>query len=652
MEVDIHYEYDAPQYYDFKQERPENSCASAWFAKDTPAATQNRAEDDSSQECTSKVRPASSPLKQKSTNIVTSWGNANGKTSTAQRRCESELRPRGTNQPQTKKISAPGRVLTVIGNKENKAHSRQEKDTRPKPAKIDEGRQPLSSAAASHNENKLKPAVHTMANKKVNIPDKVKKVVRPVMVHQAKSFKLTLPEDVELATAKRAESSRHQDKETPTSPWKSLAERVKEFDRTPDRFKVKAAKPELRKPSATKAPTNTQPKEPVLWTSTRSREPRFKPRQVLEEEEMAKMPTFQAKPVRGGNSSLGVGCGCNSNTVLSGSGQLAVPKTEKKKTEPEPFQLATDQRHALRVKPQMPQDEPKHEFKAQPLNKRILQAPAFKPQKEVPQLTIPQSPKLLTKQRVHQEKYEEPKYEFHARPVPTTLHAPPKGLAGVKSQEPTQPAPFNLKTEQRGKAHQQAFKTKLQAQEQEQRAAHQVKASMLPVSTEMPIFPPKPLVKGLTMPEPFQLQSEMRHQAYVATFQEELEELEQQRRAEAEFKAKPCRIAGPFKVHESDKELTVPATPQLSTKPRAMARTLFDMAVEEKWKAVEEQKKRAEEELARQEQEAAKEARKAASKFKAKPMPDFEHVFMALPSNQPLTNPHTPLLSFKQRSLC
>jgi hypothetical protein len=54
-----------------------------------------------------------------------------------------------------------------------------------------------------------------------------------------------------------------------------------------------------------------------------------------------------------------------------------------------------------------------------------------------------------------------------------------------------------------------ATQAKLAEEEQEARAARH-RAQLLPASTDMPVVPPKPEPKPLTVPQPFALRSEVR----------------------------------------------------------------------------------------------------------------------------------------------
>lgn len=190
----------------------------------------------------------------------------------------------------------------------------------------------------------------------------------------------------------------------------------------------------------------------------------------------------------------------------------------------------------------------------------------------------------------------------------------------------------------------------LAAQERQEREARRVRARPLPLSTDMVVVPPRPAPRGLTLPQPFHLQSEARHEGYLTRRQQELQQQELTRKQEADFKVcvccfrlfslclllcelgllqrgtgnvrkvdssrtqgQPCHAASPsaptympllprhtarrqaqpmwdgrpFVVHDSEASLTVPVDPHLATESRAPEREVFDRKVQDKNAAAE-----------------------------------------------------------------
>lgn len=111
----------------------------------------------------------------------------------------------------------------------------------------------------------------------------------PPAVHSTKP--LTKPVGVELRTAKR---QRQHSMATRSTAGGDGAEMP-----APDDSQAAAAQAKPANTAAGPAATGplTMPKSPKFETKRRARPPRFKPREVVEEEEMAAMPKFRARPM-------------------------------------------------------------------------------------------------------------------------------------------------------------------------------------------------------------------------------------------------------------------------------------------------------------------------------------------------------------------
>lgn len=137
----------------------------------------------------------------------------------------------------------------------------------------------------------------------------------PPAVHSAKP--LTEPVAVELRTSKR---QRQHAMETRSMAGSDASEGQP------------VARPKPKRTEAVGQPAGlTVPKSPQFATKKRVRPPRFKPREVVEEEEMAAMPKFKARPF--------------DKDALLAQGKAGVPwVAPRPPTAPEPFHLTTDQR--------------------------------------------------------------------------------------------------------------------------------------------------------------------------------------------------------------------------------------------------------------------------------------------------------------------
>ncbi|GIL78586.1 hypothetical protein Vretimale_6202 [Volvox reticuliferus] len=655
MEFDWRYECDAPRYRDFEQ-KSTGSVNSDWFDTHEEYASEHiaggaLADDRILGDISNTVEAQAEnvvgdaeakPIEtKKKKNIVTSWGEDAKKRkaedgATGQRAVKAIKRNGSTVAPQ------PGGPALAA-----KARSRR------------------SRAAAAEGRHELSKERRDLMVVKVSMKrtgkarsTKMPRVFKPML----STRKLTVPDDVELHTDKRAAAHAkdqvvgHHDEASDgdtedngdKSPYKPLVLRVKEFDKTPSRFKRKPDDPPPSKPL-----TITEAKEPQLLTSARVRPSIYKPREMVEAEEMAQIPTFRASTLN--------------PLILSTSGQLGVPKVDKRgPTEPRPFIFVTDDRaeaRAARLAKQQEQEPGKRgQSERQTVSdseghEKIDKSQSAKLRRSVAchsmELVVPRSPLLRTKFRARETKIDEQRYEFHARPVPKYLSLPslelPKGF-GEAAPAPTQPEPFRLATEERGARHRDMLVAKLAEEERAAQRARLPRAHGLPLSTDMPILPPKPEPRALTVPEPFNLISEVRHVKCEEQKRRLLEEEEARKRAEAEFKARPMWRGVPYRVHDADVPLTVPEPVNLRTSVRAVVREEFNKHIEEKWKENEAVKQAEEEEARLREEEMRRQARKAAV-FRAMPMPDLSAppaVKVAVPV-KPLTQPKSPALATKRR---
>ncbi|PNH08486.1 Targeting protein for Xklp2 [Tetrabaena socialis] len=457
------------------------------------------------------------------------------------------------------------------------------------------------------------------------VKTRLSKALQPRRVMPTRSTKqLTVPEDVELRTARRAQphgkaGAAHADEDQgpAPSPYKPLLVRVKEFDKTPGRYK---RKPEQLAPF--KPLSITDPKDPLLLTTTRARPSGLKPREQMEADELAHMPMFKASTLN--------------PLILSSSGQIGVPKVDKRDgTEAKPFHFVTDDRAEVRGARQQPQHG-----EAGPSGQR--QQPQRTGEKDKGEKDLPK--KARKSVAAHLLKIEEePRHDFHARPVPRFINGPSMELQQphAEAAAPTHPAPFKLATEQRGAQYRSTMAARVAAEDDAARRARVPRAHGLPLSTDMPLIPPKPDPRPLTVPEPFGLASEARHGEFQEQKKRAVEAEKAAKRADAEFKARPMWRGVPFRVHESTTGLTVPEDVQLHTSARAAERDVFNKAVAAQLAA---------QEARMREDEERRRVRKAAV-FHARPVPDLSAAPAAKAPvpHKPLTKPVSPRLGRSKR---
>jgi targeting protein for Xklp2 len=393
------------------------------------------------------------------------------------------------------------------------------------------------------------------------------------------------------------------------SPYKSIAERLKEFDTTFKQIEVAEKPMGLTRP----APFNFQ-------TGTR-----YRPVHVLSTEEQKRielenMPKFKARPLP--------------KKIFESHGDMGVPKIEKRPlTEAEAPNLRSLTRFEARKRLRSEQDEMelerrrerKRQFKARCLNSKILSGETVLPPVEHRPSTIPESPALSTKQRglAYKEQFEQKMRElqheqeeakkFKARPMPDgQLRLAPKQALPL-----TDPAPFSLATNVRGAHHEQELAAKLETQAREEREKRQFKAQPIKIYEDASSASVEP--RKLTNPAPFNLKTELRGATYQEVF-------EQENRSEpAQFKARPMPSSDkPFVPSKSDKPLTELANFNLQSDRRAVARSEFDVRMKKKMAEIEVMQRQREEDEKKMEEQKNEQARRdIEAHLKAKPMPAF-----------------------------
>ncbi|MEW5318976.1 MAG: hypothetical protein WDW38_010154 [Sanguina aurantia] len=664
------YVFDAPQYHDFGEastgSRANSACErSALKEVNSSAASllgSGRKLRDSTSKAVGASLAAAAPKPAAAKNIVTSWGaNTTGRKrplpdsgapQTGRKLPSSVPRVRQEQRaPETQQ-----RVASTVG---RTGAARGSAAAAPSTAKT-----PVAKTPAAGRAKMMKGGVKVKGH---SVPVRLASSARQqhhgvpprLLAMQAHSTKaLTLPQDLTLRTAKRArgpETAQAGGDEAPpllpaNSPFKPMAQRIKEFQsKTPVRFRTRPgpAMP-VRKMEMTDA------KEPQLMTTARARPSTLKSRQEQDEETMAAMPAFHALPANA--------------AILQAPSTLGLPPAERRATTTvQPFNFVTDGREVRRgvsrrsmsahagrvggsgVEDGMAPDPAHQQFKANPVRKSILAGTGWLPERVPHVPVVGKSPNLRTRLRSHEAKPEPviPHPEFHARPMPEH-HAPSRDQQQHPHPEGlplTQPQPFTLVTEARGRQHHATFMARLDEEEECAREAHNMHATALPISTDQPMVPPRPEARGLTLPQPFNLLSEARHTEYLAEHGRELTQEEAEARAEAEFKARPMWRGVPFSVHDSDAPLTVPEEPHMATDGRAVAREIFDAAQKEQVRAMEAERRVLDAEKGRADAVEMRRMR-SMSTFEARPMPDFSKPPPpALASTVPLTVPRAPMFT-------
>ncbi|CAN1351401.1 Protein TPX2 [Linum perenne] len=327
--------------------------------------------------------------------------------------------------------------------------------------------------------------------------------------------------------------------------------------------------------------TLTRPKEPAFETAQRVRAVRVKSSAELEEEMLAKLPKFKARPVNKKEFHLETTARANFNAESASVASTEVSRRNNERkpphhlTEPKTPRLQTSLRarpttvkSSLELEKEALEKMPK--FKARPLNRKIFESRGelgiFCNTKK--QVTVPREFHFAIDERI---------------PPPTAVVDMFDKLS-LSSEchdnmlpRSTAPNPFHLHTEDRGAEKERRLAMELVRKQMEDELARARKANPYPYTTDYPVVPPKPDPKPCTRPEPFQLESLVRHEQEM---QKEMEERLRKEKEEAQmrvYKAQPILKEDPIPLPEKVRRpLTEVQKIQLHVDNRASNRAEFD----------------------------------------------------------------------------
>ncbi|XP_024991270.1 protein TPX2 [Cynara cardunculus var. scolymus] len=487
-----------------------------------------------------------------------------------------------------------------------------------------------------------------------------------------------------LATPSTARSRKEERKmyvrEPASAPFVSMAEMMRKFQsgtrdmnlppRSTSISHGDASQVMQRKPKL----TLTRPKEPDFITSQRVRSVKIKSSAELEEEMMAKIPKFKARPIN--------------RKILEAPTLPAMKRSTPQIPEFQEFHLETMERAhqnaetstvasteaapqqqwkphlttpktpplqtLLRARPpkiksteelEKEELEKAPKFKARPLNKKIFESKGelglFCNKKR--QVTIPQEFHFAIDERI---------------PLPTANVADLFDKLSLCSdsynQKPiprnTAPNPFHLHTEERGAEKEKRFVMEMVHKQIEDGRARVPKATPYPYTTDYPVVPPKPEPKQCTKPEPFQLESLARHEEEIQREMEERRRLEMEEARMRLFKAQPILKEDPIPVPEKvRKPLTEVQEFDLHVVHRAVDRAEFDKKVKEKEMMYKRYRDEAESAKMMEEEKALKQLRRTLVPH-ARPVPNFNKPFLPRKSSKGVTKPKSPKLKIIERT--
>uniref|UniRef100_A0A1J3FXB3 Protein TPX2 n=1 Tax=Noccaea caerulescens TaxID=107243 RepID=A0A1J3FXB3_NOCCA len=570
----------------------------------------------------------------------------------------------GKRSTDLKKQQTARKIATVPGNPKNQSQSSQAKGSQQKSVKRE--------TSVKNNLNQENQAI-----KRQKLDDgKSRQILYPkptTLLHKTRQALVNTGFDVHpsVSTQTHKENRKVYIREQIT-PFISTAELMKKFQTSTRDLSLPHANTCL--PQSRPKLTLTRPKEPDFVTSQRARPLRVKSSAELEEEMLAKIPKFKARPVN--------------KKILAAPALPAPQRSTPHLPEFHEFHLETMARasqHAetssiastevskqhndwrphltapkspvlqtmLRARPtkakttaELEQEElekaPK--FKAKPLNKKIFESKGemgiFCNTKK--HITIPHEFHFATDERISRpssvfdifDKLSLNSECCHEKPLPRN----------------TAPNPFNLRTEERGAEKEKRFVMEVTQKLIGDERARVPKANPYPYTTDYPVVPPKPEPKQCTKPAPFQLESLVRHEEEMRREMEERMRMEREEAQKRLFKAQPVIKEDPIPVPEKvRKPLTDIQEFNLHVEHRAVERADFDHKIKEKENQYKRYREESEAAKMVEEERSLKQMRKTMVPH-ARPVPNFNKPFLPQKSNKETTKPKSPNLRVIKRT--
>ncbi|EPS69150.1 hypothetical protein M569_05617, partial [Genlisea aurea] len=420
--------------------------------------------------------------------------------------------------------------------------------------------------------------------------------------------------------------------------------------------------------------TLTRPKTPEFETSQRVRTIKIKSSAELEEEMMANIPKFKARPVNkkimqaptlpplpratphppefkefhletmsraNQNSETSTVASIETTESHQWRPQLTAPKSPLLQTSlrarpPKSKSFEESMNEELQKVPQ---------FKARPLNRKILESKGdmgiFSHMKK--HLTIPQEFNFSVDKRIPPPTIVLD--QFDKLSINSESHQDKKSLP-----KNTVPNPFHLHTEERGLEKEKKLAEELTQKQLEEERARIPKAHPYPYTTDYPVVPPKPDPKPITRPEPFQLECLVRHEEEMQREMEEKRRMEMEEAQMRLFKAQPILKEDPIPVPaKTRKPLTEVQEFDLHVDNRAVDRAEFDKKIKEKERIYKRYREEAESARMMEEEKALKQLRRTLVP-QARPVPNFDRVFIPQKSCKQTTKAKSPKLLVDRRN--
>ncbi|XP_052819301.1 targeting protein for Xklp2-like isoform X2 [Mya arenaria] len=438
----------------------------------------------------------------------------------------------------------------------------------------------------------------------------------------------TIPEPFKLSSQRKRKLPDLEEKQA--EKYESMAQRLANFAKTPDRFRSKPkAGPTNEKRGRSRSPPHgiTVPKTPQFETRTRSRPVTAPSREDEERQELEEMHKhqFKAHPM---------------NQRIFKNPSTGIRKVSSKApTVPEEFHLSHNNRALHRDDKHQ---EEHYEFHAKPLNKKILDGPVgVKEPKRLP-LTAPESPAFALKHRARLPIVEEPTESD--KPVLRSRQVPHYGLPFQPqlNHKITEPEPFGF--EEREKKRAEVRARKMEQILEEENKNRQFHAQPLP--DHEPNLPPKkkmPLTKAC----PFNLDTDNRGARKVEEWNKKMEDEKQEAKERLRFRARSPTVLEqePWKPQKENRPATGTENREISefelnTAKRIVKREAYEMSRKQRQDDLD--NIRLQEERAREAEEQAENERlRREAVHHAEPVKHYKGVPIR-PSIKPLTAPMSP----------
>ncbi|CAG2190295.1 TPX2 [Mytilus edulis] len=285
--------------------------------------------------------------------------------------------------------------------------------------------------------------------------------------------------------------------------------------------------------------------------------------------------------------------------------------------------------------------EEKYEFHAQPVPKDILEGPVGLKEVRAKPVTVPHSPAFALKHRVRMpiEVPEEPETNksYSRKKIPHSGIPFQPAL----SHKSTVPEPFGFEERDKSRMAEKAAKTEQVLHEE--RMAREFRAKPLP--NPSPDNLPTKQTKPATKLEPFHLDTDCR----LNRSEERKRQIEEELHPKVQFKARPPEVLRkePFIPEKSTKPLTDISEFSLNTEKRAYNREGFEMHKKSKEAEIEAVKRRIEKEKEEEEQMAIAKLR-AEMVHKSNPVKKYTNVEVQ-PSDKPVTYAMSPKFETDRR---